>query len=187
MLLLLVTLSCLAAVKAQATPCCIGIGWSATAFDIRAQSQGNSIKADFYYDWNNRATAIQYYVDGSVQKSTRIVTSYEKNERYTIAADGTCTKDVPTDVLLPNCIPNDSADLGSSYIGTEGSGFKSANWLVTIGSVNLTLGVTDPECVLTFLGIFNEAAVPQDTELYFNGRKTGITDPTAFDVPINCQ
>ncbi|XP_046564776.1 uncharacterized protein LOC124273539 isoform X3 [Haliotis rubra] len=186
MLLLLVTLSCLAAVKAQATPCCIGIAWSAKVFDVRAPFQGNNVNADFYYDWNNGATSIQYTVYGLITKSTRIVTSYQKNERYTILADGTCTKDAPTGVLLPNCIPNDSTDLGSSYIGIEGSGLKSDNWLMTIKSVNLTMGVTDPGCVLTYLGIFNQAASPADTELYFNGYKTGITDPTAFDVPLSC-
>ncbi|XP_046551022.1 uncharacterized protein LOC124260753 isoform X3 [Haliotis rubra] len=186
MLLLLVTLSCLAAVKAQATPCCIGIAWSAKVFDVRAPFQGNNVNADFYYDWTNEATAIQYYVYGSVQKSTRIVTSYEKNERYTILADGTCTKDAPNDVLLPFCIPDGSTDLGSSYIGTEGSEMKSDNWLITIGSINLTVGVTDPDCVLTFLGTFNLGASPPDTKLYFNGYKTGTTDPDAFGVPLNC-
>ncbi|XP_067687551.1 uncharacterized protein [Haliotis asinina] len=186
MLLLVVTLSCLAAVKGQSTPCCMANAWSAKVFDVRAPTQGNNINADFYYDWNNVATAIQYTLYGSTQKSTRIVTSYQKNERYTILADGTCTKDTPNDVLLPNCIPNDSTDLGSSYIGLEGSGLKSDNWFLTISSVNLTMGVTDPDCVLTYLGIFNQAASPPDRELYFNGFKTGITDPEAFSVPLSC-
>ncbi|XP_046564777.1 uncharacterized protein LOC124273539 isoform X4 [Haliotis rubra] len=151
LLLLLVTLSCLATVKAQPTPCCMETAWSAKVFDVRAPFQGNN------------------------------------NERYTILANGTCTKDVPIDVLLPKCIPNDSADIGSSYIGTESSGMKSNNWVVINGSINITMGVTDPDCVLTYLGVNNPAASPTDTELYFNGYKTGTTDPTAFDIPISCE
>ncbi|XP_067687502.1 uncharacterized protein [Haliotis asinina] len=186
LLLLLITLSCLAVVKAQPTPCCMVNAWSAKVLDVRAPYQGNNIYADFYYDWINGVTGIQYTVYGLTQKSTRIVTSYQKNERYTILADGTCTKDVPNDVLLPNCIPSNSTDLGSSYIGAEGSGLKSDNWFLTISSVNLTMGVTDSDCVLTYLGIFNQAASRPDRELYFNGYEIGITDPDAFSVPINC-
>ncbi|XP_046551019.1 uncharacterized protein LOC124260752 [Haliotis rubra] len=187
LLLLLVILSCLATVKAQPTPCCMETAWSAKVFDVRAPFQGNNINADFYYDYDKAATAIQYTVYGLIAKSTKIVTAYLKNERYTILANGTCTKDVPIDVLLPKCIPNDSADIGSSYIGTESSGMKSNNWVVINGSINITMGVTDPDCVLTYLGVNNPAASPTDTELYFNGYKTGTTDPTAFDIPISCE
>ncbi|XP_046352589.2 uncharacterized protein LOC124132632 isoform X2 [Haliotis rufescens] len=188
MLLLLVTLSCLAAVKAQGVPCCMEPQWSATMFNVRALSKGNSVSADFYYDFTNKATAIQYYQYGATQrvKANRVVTSYEKNEQYNIDADGTCTKNVPTDVLLPNCIPDDSTDLGSSYIGTEASGLKSDTWLITIGSVNLTVGVTSANCVLTFQGIAYTGGYPPDTEAYFNGYKVGITDPAAFDIPLSC-
>ncbi|XP_067687693.1 uncharacterized protein [Haliotis asinina] len=188
-LLLLVTLSCLAAVKGQPTPCCMQTAWSAKVFDPRGPYQGNNINADFYYDYDKAATAIQYTVYGTpvTQKSTKIVTAYLQNARYTITGNGTCTKDVPTDVLLPKCIPNDSEDIGSSYIGIQASGMKSNNWVVVKDSINITMSVTDPDCVLTYLGITNPADSPTDTELYFNGFKTGITDPDAFDVPISCQ
>ncbi|XP_071108255.1 uncharacterized protein [Haliotis cracherodii] len=188
MLLLLVTLSCLAAVKALGKPCCMERKWSATMFDVRALSKGYSITADFYYDFHNKATAIQYYQYGATQrvKANRVVTSYKKNEQYNIDADGTCTKHVPTDVLLPNCIPDDSTDFDSSYIGTEASGLKSDTWHITIGSVNLTVGVTSTNCVLTYQGMVYPGDFSLDTNAYFNGYKVGITDPAAFDIPPSC-
>ncbi|XP_046352567.2 uncharacterized protein LOC124132611 isoform X2 [Haliotis rufescens] len=186
MLLLLVSLSCLAAINAQPTPCCIANQWSATMFDVSQPSQGNSITAEFYYDFNNEATATQYYKYGSPQrvKSNRVVISSSKRERYNIAADGTCTKVAHPNQLLPNCIIGERTYLGSSYVGTEASGLKTDTWFFSIDTLNYTVSYTNPDCILTFQGVVD--TTQSHTVVYFNGYKAGITDPAAFAVPLSC-
>ncbi|XP_071108259.1 uncharacterized protein [Haliotis cracherodii] len=186
MLLLLVTLSCLAAIKAEPTPCCITNEWSATMVDVNQPSQGNSITADFY-DFDSLATATQYYKYGSSQrvKSNRVVMSYSKTERYIIDADGTCTKVADRNTFLPICIPTVRTYLGSSYVGTEASGLATDTWFFSFNTLNYTMSYTNPGCVLTFWGVVYTQSL--DIVLYFNGYKAGITDRAAFDIPVSCQ
>ncbi|XP_046352587.1 uncharacterized protein LOC124132629 [Haliotis rufescens] len=189
MLLLLVTLSCLAAVKAQATPCCMAAKWSATMSDVQAIANGNDISSDYYYDADNMATAIQYYEFGTPQRvlRNRVVTSYSKGIRYNIDADGTCTKEDITDTMIPNCIPNTATYLGSNYVGTEATGLKYDGWLIPLGSLNLTVSFTNPDCIPIIEGVVGTvSSSPVNLVLFFNGYKAGITNPAAFDVPVSC-
>ncbi|XP_067672656.1 uncharacterized protein [Haliotis asinina] len=188
MLLLVVTLSCLAAVKGQRISCTMDNKWSATMFDVRAPSQGYGVMADFYYDFMKGTTAIQYYQSESQVKARRVVTYYFQKVRYNIEADGTCTKVAITEKLLPNAIVGERTELGSSYIGADLLGLKSDNWFFPLGSQNVTVSFANPGCVLTFQGIVDTAKSPTvETAFYFNNHKAGITDPSAFSVPSSCQ
>ncbi|XP_048248874.1 uncharacterized protein LOC124132630 [Haliotis rufescens] len=192
MLLLLVTLSCLAAVKTQVEPCCMETQWSATRYDVHVYDDGTDVAADFYYDFTKRSTATQYYQTGSRVKANRVVTSDVKNAQYDIYPDGRCIKNIQKEFVLPNCIPKNSMHLGTSYVGEEASWLKSDTWVYTSGSANVTVGVTNPECILIFQGIVKKYHVRYmievlDKQVYFNGYEKGITDPTVFDVPLSCQ
>ncbi|XP_046563098.1 uncharacterized protein LOC124271973 [Haliotis rubra] len=187
MLLLLVTVFSLAAVKAQVLPCCIDALWSATMIDVGALSQGNGVKADFYYDYNIRATAVQYYQPGSQVKADRVVTHYGKGLRYTINT-GSCVRMPNTDDMLPNCVPYESTYLGSSYIGTETNGLKTDTWFFRLGALNFTVSYANPGCVPTFRGkVDTVPSPPVNTGVYFNGYVPQITDDAAFGIPAGCQ
>ncbi|XP_048248872.1 uncharacterized protein LOC124132635 [Haliotis rufescens] len=159
-------------------------------FDVSQPSQGNSITADFYYDFDRIATATQYYKDGSSQrvKSNRVVISYVKKTRYDIYADGTCSQTAAPYQFVPNCISGESTYLGSSYVGTKASGMKTDTWFYPFGPLNYTVSYTNPGCILTFQGVVDTAqSPPVDTVVYFNGYIKGIKNPDAFGVPLSCQ
>ncbi|XP_046563104.1 uncharacterized protein LOC124271980 isoform X1 [Haliotis rubra] len=189
MLFLLVSLSCLAAVTAQGTPCCMASKWSATMSDIQAIASGNMVTSNYYYDSDNMATAIQYYEFGTPTPvlRNRVVTSYSKNVRYNIDADGTCTKEDISDTMVPKCIPATATYLGSNYVGTEENGLKYDGWQIPLGSLNITVSFSNPDCIPIVQAVTGTASSsPVNLALFFNGYKVGITNPAAFDVPISC-
>ncbi|XP_067673132.1 uncharacterized protein [Haliotis asinina] len=189
MLLLLVTLSCLAAVTAQGKPCCMGGKWSATMMDIQVIASGQDITSDYYYNGYEMVTAVQYYnfgMSGRVFRN-RVVTDYGKRVRYYIAADGTCTKGNITETMLPNCVPVTSTYLGSSYIGAKTNGLKYDAWLIPLGSLNATVTYTNPECIPVAMAVVGKlSSVSVNRALFFSGYKLGIQNPSVFDVPITC-
>ncbi|XP_067671688.1 uncharacterized protein [Haliotis asinina] len=150
MLPFLVTVVSLVAVKTQVKPCCIAAQWSATMMDVGALSQGNSVMADFYYDFTIRATAVQYYQPGSQVKANRVVTG-KQGLRYTINT-GSCTRMPTTDQMLPNGVPSENAYLGSSYLGTETGGLKTDTWRFQLGALNFTVSYANPGCIPAFQG-----------------------------------
>ncbi|XP_048248462.1 uncharacterized protein LOC124132631 [Haliotis rufescens] len=190
MLLVLVTLSCLVAVQAQTLPCCMmDKQWSATMIDAQIMVKGNNVTSDFFYDGVNSSISIQYYEFGNTRRVrlNKTVTLYSKKVRYNISPDGNCTKKNITDLMLPYCIPDTALYRGSSYLGDEGSMLKIDGWHFPLGSLNITMSVSDYDCVPIIAGVAGMSDYsPFNTLLYFNGHKAGITDPTAFDVPSNC-
>ncbi|XP_046563099.1 uncharacterized protein LOC124271975 [Haliotis rubra] len=189
-LLLLVTLSCLAAVTAHGTFCCMSGTWSATMSDIQVIASGQHITSDYYYDSYHLTVAIQYYDFGTSTRKrvfrNRVVTDYAKRVRYYIAADGTCTKGNITETMLPNCIPVTSTYLGTSYIGTKKNGVKYDSWQIALAGLNATVSYTNPDCILVGMAVVGTPTVPVNQALFFSGYKLGIQNPSVFDVPISC-
>ncbi|XP_046352593.2 uncharacterized protein LOC124132636 [Haliotis rufescens] len=188
MLLLLVSLSCLAAVKAQLR-CCTASQWSATMVDAQTMANGNNVSSDIFYDDVNSTIAILYYEFGNKQRVSlnTVVTAYSKKVRYNISPDGQCTKENITDIMMHNCIPETAIYRGSSFVGDQWAMLRTSGWHFPIGSLNITISVTDYDCVPVFMSVVGISSSSQvNTLLYFNGHKAGITDPTAFDVPSNC-
>nr|KAG5707265.1 hypothetical protein BaRGS_000039 [Batillaria attramentaria] len=149
-----------------------------------------------FYDFTNQRTAaFANYTGEAGERKYRIVRRYDGEEGQLYVVDllnDKCYKKKLDEPFRAACVPDKAKSVGSFYYGAGDAKLEAVGYSLGINTkkykMEFEIAVTREGCVPIGESVFGVArGVPFMENVGFVDIKPGISDPSVFDVPSQCE